>query len=395
MLKKRRIKRKGEKTMMSQRQKIKMNHWIKRGVAMALALVIMLSFQISDTKAAGNVASKAGVYTVPVVSLVSKAPMPAINEAFSHAFGDTVEVTIDEAGNQVAKVQLQHMIISMMGSQYHANIESVEGATTLSTKTESYSNMKGELIEHEVADTVSVPLTAGEDGKYVLSVVVDYMKNMGTGVTLDLDWDQAKEVQQEEPVKPEEPVKVTVKAPTAVKVTATYNTVSLSWKKVSNATGYEVYRYNKTTKKYSKIATVSKTTYKNEKLATGTKYTYKVRAYKKTEDGSNVTSAFSKSVSATPSLGKVTGVTVKNSAKGQAKITWKGVSGATGYTVYRATSKTGTYRVVKTGSVAKSYVNKNLTKKKTYYYKVRAYRMVSGKKVYGNTSLAKAVTIKK
>lgn len=52
------------------------------------------------------------------------------------------------------------------------------------------------------------------------------------------------------------------------------------------------------------------------------------------------------------------------------------VSGAKGYVVYRATSKSGKYKAVSTikkGSTV-SYINKKLTSKKTYYYKVRAYR---------------------
>ena len=41
------------------------------------------------------------------------------------------------------------------------------------------------------------------------------------------------------------------------------------------------------------------------------------------------------------------------------------------------------------------YVNKKLKKGKTYYYKVRAYKVVSGKKVYGKFSTIKKIKIKK
>ena len=40
------------------------------------------------------------------------------------------------------------------------------------------------------------------------------------------------------------------------------------------------------------------------------------------------------------------------------------------------------------------YTNKKLTSKKTYYYKVRAYRVVNGKKVYSGYSKVKGVKIK-
>ena len=82
--------------------------------------------------------------------------------------------------------------------------------------------------------------------------------------------------------------------------------------------------------------------------------------------------------------------------KKQAKLKWKKISNAQGYVVYRATSKNGKYKAVSTikkGSTV-SYTNKKLTSKKTYYYKVRAYRVVNGKKVYSGYSKVKGVKIK-
>ena len=86
-----------------------------------------------------------------------------------------------------------------------------------------------------------------------------------------------------------------------------------------------------------------------------------------------------------------------HSASKTAKITWEKVSGASGYEIYSATSKNGKYKKVMTikkgGTV--SYKNTKLKKGKTYYYKVRAYRTVNGKKVYGAYSSVKSVKIKK
>ena len=75
---------------------------------------------------------------------------------------------------------------------------------------------------------------------------------------------------------------------------------------------------------------------------------------------------------------------------GSKKITvkWTKVSGATGYKLYRATSKSGNYKLIKT-TTSTYYTNKSLTKGKKYYYKVKAYRMVSGKKVYSSYSSVK------
>lgn len=78
---------------------------------------------------------------------------------------------------------------------------------------------------------------------------------------------------------------------------------------------------------------------------------------------------------------KVTGV--KLTAKKKAmKVAWKKTAGASGYKVYRATSKKGKYKCVKTASSkTTSFTNKKLKKKKKYYYKVCAF-VKSGKKMY-------------
>ena len=70
---------------------------------------------------------------------------------------------------------------------------------------------------------------------------------------------------------------------------------------------------------------------------------------------------------------------------------------ADGYQVYRATKKNGKYKLVKVvkGNKKVSYTNTKLKKNKKYYYKVRAYRTVKGKKVYGAFSSKKSILIKK
>lgn len=240
---------------------------------------------------------------------------------------------------------------------------------------------------------VEIPLIpeALEDGYVPIQVKVALMDAFSPGsgtqtMFLHLDWNSTKAYQE-------------VKAPAtpsgAKAEKSSYEAVKVSWNKVTGATGYEVYRYNKTTKKYSKIATVSATSYINKGLTTGQSYSYKVRAYKKS--GSQVAySGYSKVVSATPALtaAKITG---KNSAAKTASLTWKKINGATGYVVYRATSKSGTYKAVKTITKATtvSYKDAKLTKNKTYYYKVRAYRTVNKKKVYAPYSNIVSVKIKK
>ena len=57
--------------------------------------------------------------------------------------------------------------------------------------------------------------------------------------------------------------------------------------------------------------------------------------------------------------------------KSSVKISWKKITGASKYKVYRATKKTGTYKCVKT-TTKLSLTNKGLKKGQHYYYKVKA-----------------------
>lgn len=60
-------------------------------------------------------------------------------------------------------------------------------------------------------------------------------------------------------------------------------TITLKWDSIKNATGYQISRYNPSTKKWTCIATTNDPdilTYKDTKLTSGKTYQYKVRAYR-------------------------------------------------------------------------------------------------------------------
>lgn len=88
---------------------------------------------------------------------------------------------------------------------------------------------------------------------------------------------------------------------------------------------------------------------------------------------------------------------VKNSGTKKMTIKLKKkVSGAKGYEVMYATNKKFTQNVKKTTLTGTSKTIKSLKKGKTYYVKVRAYKLDSANsKVYGSFSKVKKVTIKK
>lgn len=165
--------------------------------------------------------------------------------------------------------------------------------------------------------------------------------------------------------------------------------VKISWKKQSLATGYKI--YNNKNKLVATVKGGSKTSYTIPKLKAGTTYNYKVRFYV-VKNGRTCYSGFSKTmkVSTKPAAPKIT---LKSKKAKQATISWKKVTGATGYEIYRSTKKSSGYKKIATTSKL-TYTNTKLTSKKRYYYKVRTYRTVNGVKIYSSYSTVKYVTIK-
>ena len=72
---------------------------------------------------------------------------------------------------------------------------------------------------------------------------------------------------------------VKVSAPSKVTATTTYDTVKLSWAKVSKATGYKVYK--KTDGKWKAIKTVTSNTYTAKDLTASESYSFAVKTYRK------------------------------------------------------------------------------------------------------------------
>ncbi len=87
---------------------------------------------------------------------------------------------------------------------------------------------------------------------------------------------------------------------------------------------------------------------------------------------------------------------VKSAKKGQAKVSFRKVSGAAGYQVQYALNKKFKSAKAKTaGASAKAKTITGLKAGKKYYVRVRAYRLDSmGNKIYGAYSTAKAVKIR-
>lgn len=180
--------------------------------------------------------------------------------------------------------------------------------------------------------------------------------------------------------------------PLSVKVSkATYDSVTLSWKKSSGATKYKVYVATTKNGTYKKAGYTTTTSFTHKKRKLGTTYYYKVAAIR-TVDEKNYWSEKSAMVTGKPALEQVK-MTSAVSGTRKASLKWSKVKGAKGYVIYRATTKNGTYKKIATMSKT-SYTNYPLTSKKKYYYKVRAYRTVNGKNLYGAYSPSYRITVK-
>ena len=129
------------------------------------------------------------------------------------------------------------------------------------------------------------------------------------------------------------------------------------------------------------------------------KGTYYVKVYAKSswsDKYSPLGCQYDLKVSTCPSPNK-TKITSIKSAKKKVTLKWKKVSGANGYYIYRATSKTGAYKkiaTIKKGSVVKYTDKKSLKKKKTYYYKVVAYKKSQGLTATSTASAVKKIKVK-
>ena len=176
-----------------------------------------------------------------------------------------------------------------------------------------------------------------------------------------------------------------------LKATPTQTTVTLFWKAVPQARTYRIYKYNSTTKQYTQKWTTQSCSYKVTGLSKGTNYTYYVKASKTVSGTKYLSNSYAKIKTATrPATPKTPTLTA-----GSKKITvkWAKVTGAEKYEVLMATSKNGDYRI-KTTTTKSSFVKTGLTSGKTYYFKIRAFKEVDGKKSYSGYSPANYIKAK-
>lgn len=189
-----------------------------------------------------------------------------------------------------------------------------------------------------------------------------------------------------------------------VKTSSDYSKIKLKWQKVKDAAGYVVYRSSSQNGKFKKVKTYksgSSTSYTDKKVKFGKTYHYKVRAYKKVKvkvkkktKTKQEYGSYSAIASVKTKLSAVSIKSAKCASETTAKVSWKSVSGAQGYEIYKSEAKDGayTYAGKVSGGGKVSYTAKKLKTGVTYYFKVKAYRKSGLKKYYGAFSATKKET---
>lgn len=191
-------------------------------------------------------------------------------------------------------------------------------------------------------------------------------------------------------------VKLTIR-PQATKVTSVANAssyVTVSWNKVSKASGYYVYR-STDGKKFSKVATVksAKTVKYSDKKATknGQKYVYKVVVY---YNGNQTVSSVYSATKTGYRLSTMKVSSLSNKKGKKLYVKWAKNSKSTGYQIEYVTGKTKKTAKVSSGKSTNKTISK-LKKGKTYTVRIRSYKKVSGTTYYGAWSGKKKIKIKK
>jgi fibronectin type 3 domain-containing protein len=189
------------------------------------------------------------------------------------------------------------------------------------------------------------------------------------------------------PIVHESPGKPTCPAAAAT----SYNEINVSFSNsgIYRKTGYEIWRSTSLKGEYICVGTILSYmespeihSFDDIGVATGKTYYYKVRAYKQV-GALKTHGAFSDIVWARATLEIPDWFIAGGSGATSVTASWNAVDGASGYELWRATAVSGVFKLLKC-TTALSYKNTGLVTDQPYYYKVRAYRYVSGRRVYSD-----------
>ena len=159
-----------------------------------------------------------------------------------------------------------------------------------------------------------------------------------------------------------------------------HDDVKVTWSKVEGASGYYVYYKKANEKTYTYLGYTTNRYYRKSDLKDGTQYTFRVKPRYKVNDkyfagyyGKNTSIYTLKKVEAN----------IKRTGFTRITLNWKNIEGETGYQISRSTGKYKTNIVCTLNSSSASERTSAVQLEKRYYYKVRAYTVANGEKIYG------------
>lgn len=162
--------------------------------------------------------------------------------------------------------------------------------------------------------------------------------------------------------------------PTLESATATKEGVTVTWKKISGAESYEIYRRANKNDDWSKVGTSKTLSYTDNTAEANTAYYYTVKAKKGNSIGSYNNSGLRGGYFPAPTVNDITDL-----ENGYPVITWSAVANCDKYVVYRkAVDGTKWEKVTSTKELRYTDTDTNLESGKKYYYTVKGACTVSG-----------------
>ena len=164
--------------------------------------------------------------------------------------------------------------------------------------------------------------------------------------------------------------------------------IKATFPKVTGADGYALFRSTEANGKFVNVKESNTNTIIDDTTVSGTTYHYKVKSYKNINGYKIYSSAYSgrREIRAEDLNNayfeeiKITAIPLNHNS---VKITWNKAIGVSYYQVYRSISKNGNYALLGTfDEDTTEKVSSSLVTGQTYYYKVRGYRWINGKRVY-------------
>ncbi len=171
-----------------------------------------------------------------------------------------------------------------------------------------------------------------------------------------------------------------------------YDDVALSWSKVSYAKGYYVYYKNAKSSSYTYAGKTTGTTFKKANLYDGVNYIFKIVPYG--ISGTKIILDSSYKTASVYTLKKVSTPVITKYNSSKVRVTWTNIPGEGGYQISKSTSKTGTSIASTVWTTTGNTKVISAIKGKAYYYKVRAFKKVGSKIIYGPWSTAKFYRLK-